>query len=124
MSKIVEFCNLNNLYPDLVAKFPFVSFKEVHKKVLQKDPNLTSYSINKKDIYFCVKHRETNDLYDINLLTYVATHELAHVATKSIGHTPEWKNNFKILLEIAVKIGIYENIKQGREYCGMYIHAF
>lgn len=124
MAKIVEFCKSKNIFTDLVHKFPFVKFREVEKRVLESDPTLTSYSVNKKDVYFCLKHREHDTLYDMNLLTYVATHELAHVATKSVGHTEEWKSNFDQLLKIATKLELYTPIKEAREYCGMQIHAF
>lgn len=124
MKLIIEHCRSNNLYPKLVSKFPFITFREVHDKVLRDDPNLTSYSLNKKEMFFCVKHREDKTVYDINLLTYVAVHELAHIATESIGHTPEWKTNFKVLLDIAIELKLYEPIRESREYCGMQIHSF
>ena len=52
---------------------------------------------------------------------FVATHELAHVATKSIGHTEEFWNNFKFLLKEADKINVYkpeDYKKNSRRYCG------
>ena len=44
--------------------------------------------------------------------------------TKSIGHTPEFWENFKFLLKDANEIGIYtpEDYKRNNiEYCGMQI---
>ena len=35
---------------------------------------------------------------------FVAIHEIAHIMTKSIGHKPEFWNNFKFLLENAKEI--------------------
>ena len=55
---------------------------------------------------------------------FVALHELSHIATKSIGHTTEFWNNFKFLLQEAVKIKIYEPVnykKKPKNYCGMKI---
>ena len=60
----------------------------------------------------------------MNTLTFVALHELAHVATLSVGHTEEFWNNFKFLLQEAKKIGIYNPVNYKKEparYCGMNI---
>ena len=55
---------------------------------------------------------------------YVALHEVAHVCSVSIGHTPEFWSNFKWLIINAKEINIYEPIdykKQNKNYCGMTI---
>lgn len=84
----------------------------------------TAYSENKGEkMAFCVtKKKNGTKLIDENTLTFVAVHELAHVATKSIGHKDEFWNNFKFLLQEASKIGIYKPVdykKKPQEYCGM-----
>jgi hypothetical protein len=86
----------------------------------------TSYTINKgEEIAFCLtKRSEKEELYDMNLLMFVCIHELAHVASESIGHTDEFKMIFKILLDEAIKCGVYkfENYtKTPKEYCGIII---
>ena len=65
-----------------------------------------------------------SELIDENTLTFVALHELSHIATKSIGHTTEFWENFKFILKEAVKLGHYEPInykEKPKEYCGMNI---
>lgn len=84
----------------------------------------TAYSENKGEkMAFCVTKKKNGlKLIDENTLTFVAIHELAHVATKSIGHKDEFWNNFKFLLEEAVQIGLYNPVdykKTPQEYCGM-----
>lgn len=88
----------------------------------------TAYSENKGEkIAFCVETEKENGkgyLVDLNTLTYVALHELAHVMTVSIGHTEEFWNNYKFLLEVAASINIYEPIdykKNPVRYCGINI---
>lgn len=57
-------------------------------------------------------------------MSFVAIHELGHVITVSIGHTQEFWDNFKWLLEICEKEGIYKSTdysKYPQEYCGMKI---
>ena len=54
------------------------------------------------------KRDGTNHLVDKNTLLYVTIHELAHIMTKSVGHTKEFWDNFKYLLEEAITNGIYQ----------------
>ena len=83
----------------------------------------TSYSINKGEkIVFCIRSKDkTNKLMDINTMMFVAIHELAHLMTKSIGHTPEFWNNMKYLLKKAIDINLYvkqDFAKKPVNYCG------
>jgi len=84
----------------------------------------TAYSENKGEkLAFCLnKEKNGSQLIDINTLTFVAIHELAHIMTTSEGHKQEFWQNFKILLEQAKAAGIYEPIdykKKPEPYCGM-----
>lgn len=86
----------------------------------------TSYSINKGEkVVLCLRSRNSlNKLVKENLLMFVALHELAHVMTKSVGHTKEFWDNFRFLLSESIKIKIY--IKQNfrkypKKYCGTQI---
>ena len=86
----------------------------------------TAYSENKGEkLAFCVtKTKKGDELIDENTLTFVALHELSHIATKSIGHTTEFWENFKFILKEAVKLGHYEAVnykEKPKEYCGMKI---
>jgi len=64
------------------------------KKICETLPTstYTAYSENKGEkIAFCLnkKKEQENNLIDEHTLTFVAIHEMAHVATKSIGHKQE-----------------------------------
>lgn len=113
--KYIKYINL------LDARFDNIVIKEKTEK-----NNFTSYSINKgEEIIFCLRSKNNNELHDLNLVMYVAIHEISHVACPEIGHTPLFKKIFKFFLEEAIKIKIYKyddyynNIK---EYCGIYIN--
>ncbi len=69
----------------------------------------TSYSVNKGEkIIFCLRQKDENQTFvDENTIMFVAIHELAHIMTLSIGHEPEFWNNFKILLQEATSLNIY-----------------
>jgi predicted metal-dependent hydrolase len=89
-----------------------------------KSNQYTSYSVNKGEkIVFCIRQKdEAESLVDENTLTFVAIHELAHIMTKSVGHTPEFWANFKRLLKEAVENKLYqkENYSNNpKEYCGI-----
>ena len=88
----------------------------------------TAYSENKGEkLAFCVETEKENGkgyLVDLNTLTYVALHELSHVMSESIGHTEEFWQNYKFLLEVAESINVYNPIdykKNPIRYCGMNI---
>jgi hypothetical protein len=86
----------------------------------------TSYSVNKgEQLVFCIRPREQKEeLHEVNLLMFVAIHELAHVGSISIGHNDEFYDNFVFLLKEAVEIGVYQKIdfdRNNKEYCGMTI---
>lgn len=89
----------------------------------------TAYSENKGEkIAFClssIDKDDTDNLIDGNTLMFVALHEMAHLATKSIGHTEEFWDNFKFLLKEASHIQIYIPVdykKTAQSYCGMDIN--
>jgi hypothetical protein len=88
---------------------------------------LTAYSENKGEkLAFCLnKQKDGSKLIDVNTLTFVALHELSHIATKSVGHGQEFWQNFKWVLQNAKEAGIYSPIdykKYPEEYCGMTIN--
>ena len=84
----------------------------------------TAYSENKGEkLAFCLnKEKNGSKLIDINTLTFVAIHELAHIMTLSEGHKQEFWQNFKFLLEQAKASNIYDPVdykKNPESYCGM-----
>lgn len=99
------------------------------KKIMETLPTsgYTAYSENKGEkVAFCLnkKKEDNNNLIDLNTLTFVAFHEMAHIMTVSIGHKPEFWENFKFLLENAKAAGIHDPVNYGNkptEYCGMTI---
>lgn len=96
--------------------------------IVESEPKskFTSFSVNKGEkIVFCLRSRNSKEqLVDLNLLMFVAIHELAHVITSSVGHTEEFWTNFKWLLVEAVKKNIYKPHdfqNKPEEYCGTQI---
>ena len=65
-----------------------------------------AYSIGKDSVYVCVRGA-SGQLDDINTCMFVLLHEIAHIATDSWGHTDDFWDNMKFLLELAEKTGTY-----------------
>jgi hypothetical protein len=90
------------------------------------DASYTSYSVNKGEkVYMCLRQRnEREELVDENIITFVAIHEMAHIGTSEIGHTPIFWNNFGWLLKRAEEAKIYQYTDFAAhpvEYCGIHI---
>lgn len=87
------------------------------------DSDLTSYSVNKgEELAFCLKSKKTGQLHDINLLMYVALHEMSHIACPEIGHGDLFKDIFRFITLQAIEIKLYTEDDYGEkpvEYCGM-----
>ena len=87
----------------------------------------TSYSVNKGEaVHFCLRQRENGDesLVQEDVITFVAIHEMGHMITASVGHGPDFWNNFAWLLQEAEKSGIYTHRDfkaHPVSYCGMKI---
>jgi hypothetical protein len=83
----------------------------------------TSYTVDKASVVMCIR-QSSGEFVPKNVIVYVAVHELAHIMTSTVGHTPEfWANNAR-LLDAAKQIGVYESqdfSKAPQPYCGMHI---
>jgi len=91
-----------------------------------EDSIYTSYSVNKgEEVVFCLRSKKTiNKMHNLNLMMYVALHEMAHVATPEYGHTPLFKKNFAFLTNVAIELNIYDKVNfevNAVEYCGLNI---
>ena len=104
----------------LVSNFNSNAFSET-----TPDSKYTSYSVNKgQSIVMCVRSKQDDKLVKENIMTFVAIHELGHLMTKTIGHDPEFWNNMRLLLKIAIDNGLYKNVdfnKKPEPYCGITI---
>ena len=105
------------------------NFKAEPSRIFESTPDAdyTSYSVNKGEaVHFCLRQRDGNDedLVESDVMTFVAIHEMAHMITQTVGHGPDFWNNFGWLLREAEAIGVYKH-RDFREhpvaYCGLKI---
>ena len=124
---LVDFCK--NTYPDVdCVKRLVAGFNP--QKIMETLPTseYTAYSENKGEkLAFCLNRTKKGEdnMIDEHTLMFVAIHELAHIATKTIGHKSDFWENFKFLLQCAKEAGIHDPTdykKSPTEYCGMKIH--
>jgi Golgi nucleoside diphosphatase len=82
-----------------------------------------SYTINKRNIFICLRHPVTQELYSFNTLLYVALHELAHVLSKTYStknHNDEFYKNFHTLLKRAESLYLLPvNYEVTDSYCNV-----
>jgi hypothetical protein len=119
---------LNAAHPDKAFVKQLGNFDCAPSRFTESTPDAsyTSYSVNKGEkVYMCLRQRnEKEELVDENIITFVAIHELAHIGTPEIGHTPSFWNNFGWLLKEAEAMKVYEFTNFAAhpvEYCGIRI---
>ena len=120
-----------NKYPEYTSYIKLMdqNFNKTRTQIYETsmDSSFTSYSVNKgEEIVFCLRCKVTHNLHDINLLVYVAVHEMGHTACPEIGHPPLFNKIFKFLLQIAVELNIYRYEDYSAnpvEYCGMTLYS-
>jgi hypothetical protein len=112
------------------AKYINILNKKVRDIVIGEstpDSAYTSYSVNKgEQIIFCIRTRKIPyNLHDINLMMYVALHEISHVACPIYdNHGPLFKEIFAFIVKTAIKINLYKKIDfeaNNQNYCGLMI---
>jgi hypothetical protein len=129
--KIATLCDiLEKKYPDKPqVKMIVTNFKNDPNRFLEATPDAahTSYSVNKgEQIHLCLRQREGDNetLVPENVMMFVALHELSHVCTESIGHGPDFWNNFGWVLKEAEANNIYKYTdfqSHPVSYCGVSI---
>jgi predicted metal-dependent hydrolase len=127
LERVVEYLKDNNISDERVQ----LLVNRFNPDVLSESlPNTsyTSYSVDKgKKIVFCLRSKDDkNKLIDMNTIMFVAIHELAHIMTKSIGHTDEFWDNMRYLLKIGIKVGVYQKVDYSKNpvsYCGITVSS-
>lgn len=122
------------LIKHLMAKYP--DKPEIKRLFENYNPNnisegsaqsgYTSYSVNKGErIILCIRQKDNLDSFvDKNIIMYVFLHEIAHLATESIGHEQPFWQNFKFIIQEAIDINLYTKVdfaKNPSPYCGIKI---
>lgn len=99
------------------------------RNIIENTPGgkYTAYSVNKgEQLALCLRDAKDNTFIELNLIIFVAIHEIAHVMTDEVGHTKKFWNNMRYLLEEGEKIGVYrpeDYSKNPKMYCGLEINS-
>jgi hypothetical protein len=126
--------DLQTLVHHTMAKFPtnpdiirlYNNFNPDSISEGSPDSGYTSLSVNKGEkLILCIRNTDKSFI-DKNTINYVAIHELGHLMTAQIGHTTEFWENFKFLLNEAIDINLYRKVdyaKDPQKYCGIQINS-
>ena len=80
------------------------------RNIIENTPGVNTplISVNKgEQLALCLRNIDDDSFIELNLILFVAIHEIAHVMTDEVGHTPKFWANMKYLLEQGEKIGVY-----------------
>ena len=81
----------------------------------EKGTSHAAYTENKGDVIaICLRKPR-----DLNALTFVLVHELAHIANASWGHDDNFWKLFRSLLDYAERMGLYEPVESDARVCGV-----
>jgi hypothetical protein len=122
LTKIVDYLEKNHISDPRVKRL-VEKFRPENISESIPNTSYTSYSVNKGEkIVFCIRSKDEQEkLEDLNTMMFVAIHELAHIMTKSVGHTDEFWDNMKYLLKKAITINVYKPVDykaSPTDYCG------
>jgi hypothetical protein len=120
----------NSTVQRLVNKWGYgVSIKEIGR--FERD---AAYVLDKSSMSFCLRKSPIGgELESLNILTYGAIHELAHIMSIEIGHDKEFQANFKFLIDYSKTLTFNNPLTNEREpiytelsdedsaYCGVKI---
>jgi predicted metal-dependent hydrolase len=104
-----EFVPEDPLISELKARLQTVVSPEIIQGLTFKSSN-ESYTVNKRHVHLCLRNQESGKPYPINMLMYVALHEIAHVMCPEIGHTPLFHTTFNELLKDDAGHPLFERV--------------
>jgi hypothetical protein len=91
----------------------------------------TSYTLDKGALVaLCLRERDprasgdprVHDFHDLDTLTFVALHEMAHIAIDDVDHPKRFWQAFRFILESAEAAGVFTSTdyaRHPRTYCGI-----
>lgn len=111
--------------------------EDIERLVNNFDPDLfsentptnsyTSFTKNKQAMVYCLRDKKENEpLVKESIATFVMLHEISHIFTKEINHTPAFWNRFRLILRIGTDNGLYKPVdysKENKEYCGVNVSS-
>ena len=120
--KVIKYMKENSIPDNEVADRLDNRYSKASLSETPINDNGAAYTINKGPICICIekngKFNNENDAF------FVILHELAHVMSNSYGHGPEFKENFNVIVKVAVKLDLWKPSKyeeKPEDFCGVKI---
>ncbi len=124
-TKLVNYMYENSLPDEFTANRLYNSWSMCHLRETSSFDKSIAVTIDKgSEIRICI--RDNDKFEDINTAMFVLLHELAHIMSVSVGHTPEFYEHFSYITHFASYLNLYkpENfIDSPKTYCGMTIKS-
>lgn len=126
MTRIKEIIKMKDELMNYLEKSKYKNQKRIQRLVEKRNVEIVerkkteplAYSYDKGErIGLCIKYK--GKYVSDNIIFFVLCHELAHIMTKSIGHTKEFWNNMDFLLNFAELKKLYKPITKSFDYCGL-----
>lgn len=126
IDKLVSFMYKESLPNAQVASRLYYGWSNCKLGEIEQNSQSIAYTLNKNsEIRLCIRKSET-ELENENTSIFVLLHELSHMASSSVGHGEEFKQNFSYITHLASFLGIYtpENFNiSPKSYCGFEINS-
>lgn len=107
-AKLREHLIKTNTFPNLHVMIPITAHTVA-------SGGSVGYNMNKGDeIGLCIDG-------SVNEIMHVLIHELAHSTVKNYAHDKKYWNKYNELKNVAISIGIYEEIPEKSEFCGRHV---
>ena len=100
--------------------------KNITIKEIPANSKHVAYILNKTVLHVCLRNKNGSFIEQYNRIYFVVMHELAHMITKTRGHTEEYWNNYKLIIKTAIKYKLYKYknyYNNPVEYCGIDINS-
>lgn len=128
IKKLVDYLNKNiDKYPDYKIYITQLITRIGDINLTENAPGekFTSYTVNKgQEISLCLRNISTGKLHNINIITYVAIHEISHVACPVPDHDDPFRKIFIFFLQKSIELKIYKKENYDINpfnYCGLEI---
>mgnify|MGYP000485552970 CR=1 FL=1 len=127
LDRVVKYCE-ENAYPDF-HRSSRLAQRWAKSEIGETGPteDTVGYVVEKgREFKICLTDKDTNALEAFNSTMFVCLHELSHLMSQEFGHGEEFWENFRVVLELAIKLGVYEyrDFKKNPDnFCGTVIYS-
>jgi len=127
LQTVVDYCVAHS-WPDQSRAFRMQQrWEGIEMLETMPGEKTVAYVIDKgKSMSVCLTDKSTQKLHELNTTMFVALHELSHIMSSSWGHGPEFWENFRVILKVAIDTKVYRHVdytNKNEMFCGTNIYS-